>query len=367
MTFPKTSLAVLALLMLAACKKNDHEIFSKEESVKASPSQNSKPTLLTEATQIKPFWERSQSVSAGVKGNLSIVPFDESQLFKTDKVQRRMLILNDDKSNPMYIELYTDNRLSDATLNSVVSNFISFDKTVSQRMITEFEGTIIVYDKNRKSREGYTYNKKYKQPGSAVLSIDNSGSKMALPPAGEECWYLVLTSTYVQYFSDGTYYTWSESQIVGQFCTSTNTVSGGGSNTCNNTAADMAAGAAVSENSAVTTVTEGPETRTKIYVWKFYRQNQGMWYFESAEKGTHVKVNNVWKWQSLTHESITRSGFLVGGSADCLLVSAASTLGSYWAAMELKYKIKVDLVCEGSPFSYTTGTKTSVNYFDVNS
>ena len=128
----------------------------------------------------------------------------------------------------------------------------------------------------------------------------------------------------------------------------------------------MAAGTAVAEIPTITTLGEGPETRTKVYVWKFYSQNQGMWYFESAEKGTHIKVNNVWKWKSLTHESITRSGFIVGGSVDCLLVSATATLGTYWAAMELKYKIKVDLICQGSPISYTTGTKTSVNYFDVN-
>ncbi len=93
MTTYKTSLALLALLTLAACEKNKHEIINQQV---AQASVDQTPKMLSRETQITPFWDRSQSISAGAKGKLSIVPFDESQLVRSDQISRRMLILNDD-------------------------------------------------------------------------------------------------------------------------------------------------------------------------------------------------------------------------------------------------------------------------------
>ncbi len=264
----------------------------------------------------------------------------------------------------MFVEVYTASKIAGNDLNRVISNFISFDKTTSERMIQDFEGSIIIYDKNKKHQAGFTYGKRHSKPGVAVVSLDQGGSRVN--PSGEDCWYVVLTTTYTEYFSDGTSYSWSESTIVGSFCTTPNIGGGGESSPCSNTLAALLQGSSLSEPAAVNILSEGPITRTKTYTWKFYKQNQGLWYFESAEKGVQVKVNNVWKWQSLTHESITRSGVVVGGSIDCLLVTATPTLGQFWAAMELKYKIKADVLCQGSPVSSTSQTKTSVNYFNVN-
>ena len=361
MTPYKTSLALLALLTLAACEKNKHEMVNQEV-VKASVDQ--KPKMLSAETQITPYWDRSRSIPAGPKGELLIVPFDESQLFNSDQINRRMLVFNDDRNNPMFIEVYTANKIAENDLTRIISNFIPFDKTTSEKKIQDFEGSIIIYDKNKKHQAGFTYGNRHSKPGLAVVSLDQGGSRVN--PSGQDCWYVVLTTTYTEYFSDGTSYSWSESTIVGSFCTTTNISGGGESNPCSNTLSTMLQGSSLSEPAAVNILSEGPITRTKIYTWKFYKQNQGLWYFESAEKGVHVKVNNVWKWQSLTHVSISRSGVVVGGSLECHLVTATPTLGQFWAAMELKYKIEADIVCNGFPVSDTTPTLTTPNYFNVN-
>jgi hypothetical protein len=235
MTPLKTSLALLAIVTLAACQKNKHEVITQDL---AKDNSSQKPGLLSEETQISPYWERSQSVSAGTKGKLSIVPFDESQLFKTNQVQRRMLISNDDKNDPLYVEVFSADKIADDNLNRILSAFISLGKDAGEKMIENFQGSILIYDKHKKSKGGFTYNKNYSKPGSAIISMDQNNARMA--PPGEECWYVVLTTTYTQYFTDGTSYTWSESSIVGQYCVTPTTGGGGGTSTaCNNSLSQL--------------------------------------------------------------------------------------------------------------------------------
>lgn len=363
MTPYKTSLALLALLTLAACEKNKHEMIN-HEIVKTSVDQ--KPKMLSEETQITAFWDRSQSIPAGAKGKLSIIPFDESKLFTSDQISRRMLVLNDDRNNPMFVEVYTASKKTENDLNRVISNFISFDKTAFEKMIQDFEGSIVIYDKNKKHQAGFTYGKRHSKPGFAVVSLDQEGSRVN--PSAEDCWYVVLTTTYTEYFSDGTSYTWSESSIVGQYCTSPSNGSGSASSdACNNTLSQLLQGTSTSyETPGINLIDQGPTTRTKTYMWKFYRQNLGIYYFESTEKGVHIKVNNDWKWKSLQHISITRSGFIAGGSVECLLISATPTIGQYHASMGLRYKIKADLVCDGFPISSSTPALSSATFINVN-
>ena len=124
-------------------------------------------------------------------------------------------------------------------------------------------------------------------------------------------------------------------------------------------------GSVVNEPVSNSTTEETQTTRVKNYAWTIYRQNLGLWSFRSHEKGVHVKVNDEWRWQSLTHESISREGLMIGGSVSCTLNSATPYVALYWASMELDFNIAASIICGGSPFAtaedYKNGTIINVN------
>ncbi len=106
-------------------------------------------------------------------------------------------------------------------------------------------------------------------------------------------------------------------------------------------------------------------SRTKYYEWTFYKQNFGLWKFISHEKGVHVKDNGFWRWESLTHESFSRVGSVIGGSITCTINSAQSTHGMAFATMTLNYNITISLICAGSPLSWGNDY-TSTKQFNIN-
>jgi hypothetical protein len=114
-----------------------------------------------------------------------------------------------------------------------------------------------------------------------------------------------------------------------------------------------------------TTTNQTTTTRTKEYVWTFYRQLNGLWKFNSHETGVHKKVNNEWQWESLTHNSISMEGTLIGGNVSCTLNTATVTLGVYWAIIALDYNITASIVCRGFPISNSTNHNTP-HLFNVN-
>jgi hypothetical protein len=110
----------------------------------------------------------------------------------------------------------------------------------------------------------------------------------------------------------------------------------------------------------------GTNERCKTYPWMILRQNQGLWALEATEIGKHSFQNNEWKWISLTHKEINVIGTVIGGGITPIKVSAFSSIGLYWANMELKYKVTYSLLCKGFPIGTTTPTQTTVGYFNVN-
>jgi hypothetical protein len=124
-------------------------------------------------------------------------------------------------------------------------------------------------------------------------------------------------------------------------------------------------GTSVSEIESSTTENETPTTRDRKYNWVIFKQNWNLFKFVSHEKGVHIKVNNVWKWESLTHNTITRTGGIIGGSVACSLIDATPTLGLYNASMTLDYHIEANAICKGSPLSFGNDF-TSTLYRNVN-
>jgi len=124
-------------------------------------------------------------------------------------------------------------------------------------------------------------------------------------------------------------------------------------------------GYATSEPESIVLSSESGLTREKFYNWVIYKHIWGMYKYVSHEKGVHVKVGNEWKWQSLTHIDISRSGIAVGATLSCTLISATPTVGIYNAGMAINYNIEVSAVYRGSPLSYSQ-TFLSQRFFNVN-
>lgn len=140
---------------------------------------------------------------------------------------------------------------------------------------------------------------------------------------------------------------------------------GGGSVYCNTTEWSSGVTEATDLESSIT-VSEGSETRTKNYVWTFAKGvfNPSL-KWKSHETGVHIKENNVWKWQSLTHNSISKVGIVLGGSMQCDLNSATPTVGIYNAIMAIDYTFTRSFVCGGSPVSESSN-HISAKSFNVN-
>lgn len=114
-------------------------------------------------------------------------------------------------------------------------------------------------------------------------------------------------------------------------------------------------GGPVSISQGFGNISENQSTRTKLYSWIFYKQTQNLWFFVSHETGVHKKSpNGVWKWLSLTHTSISRNGFVIGGVINCILNSAIPEVGIFHAGMKLAYTIDASAICTGSPISFAS-------------
>jgi hypothetical protein len=126
---------------------------------------------------------------------------------------------------------------------------------------------------------------------------------------------------------------------------------GGGGENCSQTQNSLE-GTPDSEIENIISENETATTRDKKYDWVIFKQNMGLYKFVSHENGVHVKVNNEWRWQSLTHNTITRTGGVIGGTVSCTLIEAVPTLGLYYASMTISYHIEASAICNGSPFSF---------------
>jgi hypothetical protein len=170
-------------------------------------------------------------------------------------------------------------------------------------------------------------------------------------------WYWVTTT----YYADG--HTETTSSFAYRTC---ETTSGGGPTPDCGAVNDELEGYSISEDGSMTVLYQTAKTRTKLYCWTFYRQWFGMWRFDSYEEGIHTFVNNEWVWKSLTHKSISRVGWTVGGSVNATVLSAIPSIAKYWAGMELAYSIELSAICKGSPISTTATHRTGSPRWQVN-
>lgn len=169
-------------------------------------------------------------------------------------------------------------------------------------------------------------------------------------------WYWVTT----YFFADG--HTETTSTFAYQTCEPTS----GGSAEDSQVISDELEGHSVSENLDVTTIKESSTTRTKSYSWTFHSQNWGMWRFDSYEEGVHVKVNNQWRWKSLIHKSIAKSGFSVGGVVNCTILNSIAQVGIYNAGMEIWYNYDASALYEGSPIGVHENLYNKSPFWNVN-
>lgn len=133
--------------------------------------------------------------------------------------------------------------------------------------------------------------------------------------------------------------------------TSGGAANGNGNTSCAEATNKIKAGP-VSENAGISVEQESPEERTVIYSWYFLRHVFDWWQFKSIEKGIHERQQNgKWKWKSLTHVGVTRTGFVMGATIDCTVHNAQPTVGIYFASMELNFTYSASAVCKGFPLS----------------
>jgi hypothetical protein len=128
---------------------------------------------------------------------------------------------------------------------------------------------------------------------------------------------------------------------------------------------EVTSGSAVSEPAEAVLIQDDGETRIKKYDWIFHRNSFGLWAFHSHEKGVHKRVNGEWRWESLVHESISKTGVTIGATVDCILHKATPEVGIYNAIMALDYDIRYSFTCKGVPVNISQAYTTAHN-FNVN-
>ncbi len=112
----------------------------------------------------------------------------------------------------------------------------------------------------------------------------------------------------------------------------------------------VASGNPTSQNEEIAVVSAGTETQTVSYKWRFFQIGSAISTvnFSSKETGVHVKnVFNTWIWQSLTHNTVIKTGTSILWTAECNSVDPEPLiLGPFVAKMRLEYTISVNYICD---------------------
>jgi hypothetical protein len=116
------------------------------------------------------------------------------------------------------------------------------------------------------------------------------------------------------------------------------------------------------------TTFENSNTKTKQYTWQIF--SCVGYSLTSYETSRQIKVANAnpslqWEFESLTHNNIASSGFVVGVDMSYMDISNLATVGKYNAIMSLKYSVKFSLACKGSPVTNELSFPANHN-FSVN-
>ncbi|MBK7884308.1 MAG: hypothetical protein IPJ81_11310 [Chitinophagaceae bacterium] len=123
---------------------------------------------------------------------------------------------------------------------------------------------------------------------------------------------------------------------------------------------------AVAEKVSILPLSQMANTREFLLPWKFVRHVLNTWSYNSNEHAYHKKVNGVWQWDKLTHESINLVGNTFGVEVNCTILDKIIEVGIYNAGIELKYNIKGSFACEGVPIASNWKEMKSKKIWNIN-
>ena len=379
----KLAFAVLASVMLAACQKTD-PAKSPESLVTKTPAamiiaakdffKNNIATLQSGSASSNtgafsrqeinktPLWEKAYITHDKIKGDVVIVPMQYAKplYIKTNFGNGSTLSIE----NQSQLWIYTD--VSGKYKADVRIELP--DKTYQEGSSKSFTGYLLEQDWTGNSIATYLY-----KNGKVSLLKKNPlplNSNNTMNREGNICY--IVNWYQCDYIANGVGYNCQllYSEYIPCDSDEDDEEGGGGGGgsqpgTCN-TSEWSSAVTGATDLESISTVGEGPETRTKSYVWVFAKGTfNPTLRWKSHETGVHFRDSNEWKWQSLTHNSVSKVGVVIGGSLQCDVNSATPTLGIYNAIMAIDYTFTWSYVCGGSPINGSEN-KISAKPFNVN-
>jgi len=311
------------------------------------------------ALSSQPDWENTTKISLEDQSTAYAIPVRTNLYSITGKRGSLMLIIR--KKNNAYSSRFIS---IDAKKGSVDEKTrlakLDFSKICSQAFAEKdesklkFKNSSVAFANSSADKLAVIYPAK---------SINSSSPGRDVPTMAIICTEWVLVT---DYYVDGVW-VGSTEQVIGITCSGNGggghegvlpDYGGGGdpveeeSKDCSESVTNLS-GVITNELEGVTLGSSDANTRTQYYAWVIYKQNWGLWKFTSHEKGVHIFINNEWRWQSLTHENITLSGFAVGGTLECNVINSLSEIGLYNALMVLNCNFRGTAVCKGIPVSYS--------------
>lgn len=355
---------VLMVTMLAfnGCKKND---VNKNEMLIAKAKQYflenyKKPTIfkednttVTSFDNATPNWENAYVGDVLEKENVVIVPLVYSEEF-IERQGSNLDISLEDAAKLCFFEMTSN------TFDMEQVTTLPMDKTTANSVTTKD----LIIKKNIVSNIEEAYIK----TGELIKNADLSRGIDPMASSNSSC---QLWGHFNKY-SDGTI----ELMYTYWVCELGSDVGGGGGATGQNLAQEKldelaANGYATSEISSQSELTNNGTEREVEYEWIAFRNLS--WVLFSYEQGVHELDPNPpnqftkWKWKSLTHKSEGGVGTIVGGSIDYSFKGVtATTLGTYFSTIGIRYEIKYSLVWSGSPFSQSHIYKSQSPLYNCN-
>jgi len=233
-----------------------------------------------------------------------------------------------------------------------------------------FSGIIFYTEMNNKFINGWEYK------DGRIVAATKQISSPANNRAPEEDCYTYEIDTYERdcyYFADPSLNYCTDWMYVGTTtytnCPDEGGGGGGGVNPADveNALLDFKSKYEISETSymdGITLNSQSSSERSKSYTWVC--GEAAMIKVKSTEYGVHKKVNNEWRWKSLTHQSVYIVGTVIGGSVSVSSHSGLSQLGLYWASMRVDYVLQYNCIIPSfSPINWSADHHPSV-FINVN-
>lgn len=358
---------VLCLFLGQSCKKNERTGVDGSttglsiENARIWYEQNAPGTIspisLREKARIKPFAPLWNKAKNGEDKEYHVVEtplrFETAPGFSMNSGQRiggrTSLLILKNKSN---------RRFRSVLMHTITHAGNENEASYLQRG-RNFSGNIFFTDLDGRFINGWIYKDGKVVAASRFSSGGNEGSRAALP---ENCetkeirWYERTCIFYNDYSIEC-----SSWQYVGStyqtYCTEEGSGGVEGSNECDipDGREFLAQSGPVSEADASSsgpqkTGANGEITKEWSTSWRFYKGTflTYTWRYISFEKGVHKKVNNVWKWKSITHVSHGQDGPSPFNTT-CTMLTATPSISpdERTAKMDLTYEVKMCITCKG--------------------